>query len=266
LKIKNKSKAKTQYTTPALEKGLDILELFASTSSELTKSEVARRLGRTVSEVFRMLVCLEQRGYISQSPDAERFRLTLRLFKLAQEHPPAKRLVTEALPVMHQITHRLNQSCHMGVLDGGQVVILAQVDAPSSTGFYVKAGSAVDLMQAATGHVIMANQRPEICERAIQEWQHETKAKVPADLQAHLAKIKQQGFEERASYQVRGVVNISFPIFDDRGYAIAALTVPFLKRMGDHTTTKDIRTQLRRGCAMISKAIGGIEAPASKTI
>ena len=52
----------TRYTTPALEKGLDILELFASTSDELSKREVARRLGRTVSEIFRMLVCLEERG------------------------------------------------------------------------------------------------------------------------------------------------------------------------------------------------------------
>src|ERR1700755_1625952 len=58
-----------RYTTPALEKGLDILELFASTSEELSKREVARRLGRTVSEIFRMLVCLEQRGYLAQSPE-----------------------------------------------------------------------------------------------------------------------------------------------------------------------------------------------------
>ena len=257
---KNKSNAKARYTTPALEKGLDILELFASTATELTKSEVARRLGRTVSEVFRMLVCLEQRGYIAQSNDGERFRLTLRLFKLAQEHPPETRLIAEALPVMHQITHALNQSCQMGVLDGGQVVILTQVNAPTSSGWHVKAGSTVDLMQAATGHVILAHQRPEICNRAIAEWQQSTNEKVPSDLTAHLAKIRKQGFEERASYQVRGVINVSFPILDDRGYAIAALTVPYLKRTGDQITTADVRAQLDAGVRKISEAIGGVGA------
>src|SRR5437667_9587009 len=105
-------KASSRYPTPALEKGLDILELFASEPSGLTKSEVARRLGRTVSEVFRMLLCLEQRGYISRSRDNERFRLTLRLFKLVQEHPPTRCLINEALPIMQQVAHELNQSCH----------------------------------------------------------------------------------------------------------------------------------------------------------
>lgn len=260
--MKIKAKPKSRYTTPALEKGLDILELFAATSAELTKSEVARRLGRTVSEVFRMLVCLEQRGYITQSNDGERFRLTLKLFKLAQEHPPQERLIAEALPVMHGITHALNQSCHMGVLDGGQVVILTQVNAPTNSGWYVKAGSTVDLMQASTGHVILAHQRPEICNRAVEEWQRDTGGKVPSDLDAHLANIRKQGFEERASYQVQGVINVSYPILDDRGYAIAALTVPFFKRTGDRITTDDTRAQLSEGVRQISEAIGGVGLPA----
>jgi len=66
------------YPMPVLEKGLEILGLFASDPTGLSKSHVARRPGRTVSEIFRMLVCLEERGYISQSRDDEHFHLTLR--------------------------------------------------------------------------------------------------------------------------------------------------------------------------------------------
>src|ERR1700688_4455482 len=102
-------KASSRYPTPALEKGLDILELFASEPAGLTKSEVARRLGRTVSEIFRMLVCLEERGYISESRDGERFHLTLRLFELGQQYPPTKRLITESLAIMQRVTDELNQ-------------------------------------------------------------------------------------------------------------------------------------------------------------
>ena len=87
-------------------------------------------MNRTVSEIFRMLLCLEQRGYLAQSENREQYHLTLRLFRLAQEHPPTKRLVTEALPIMHGVAHELRQSCHMGVVDGGHVVILSQVDSP----------------------------------------------------------------------------------------------------------------------------------------
>lgn len=260
---KVKSAGKRYYPTPALEKGLDILELFAATPAGLTVSEVARSLNRTVSEIFRMLLCLEQRGYIAQSANKERYRLTLRLFRLGQEHPPTKRLITEALPIMHWVSHELRQSCHLGVLDGGHVVILAQVDSPESTGFYVKVGSKVDLMHAATGHVILAHQDEDSCQRAIDEWSHETKKKKPADLDEHLAKIRVRGYERRASYEVTGVVNVSFPVLNAQGNAVAGLTVPYVKRIEDTIGIPEIIVSLRDASRQISEAIGAV-SPANE--
>ncbi|MCU1250957.1 MAG: Transcriptional regulator, IclR family [Edaphobacter sp.] len=251
-----KRDVKRYYPTPALEKGLDILELFASTPEGLTVSEAARRLNRTVSEIFRMILCLEQRGYLAQSPNKERYHLTLRLFRLAQEHPPTKRLVTEALPIMHWLSHELRQSCHLGIIDGGHVVILAQVDSPESTGFYVKMGSKVDLMHAATGHVILAHLSEDARERAIEEWRSETKKRKPVDLDEHLAKILARGHERRASYEVAGVVNISFPVLNVQGQAIAGLTVPFVKRIEDTVSVTEVVRSLREASRKISEAMG----------
>lgn len=259
---KKKADTKRYYPTPALEKGLDILELFASTPEGLTVSEVARRLDRTVSEIFRMILCLEQRGYLAQSPNKERYHLTLRLFRIAQEHPPTKRLVTEALPVMHQLAQRMRQSCHLGVIDGGHVVILAQVDSPESTGFFVKMGSKVDLMQAATGHVILAHQDKDARARALEEWRLETKRKKPpADLEEHLEKIMARGYERRASYQVAGVVNVSFPILNVQGQAIAGLTIPYVKRIEDKVGVDEVVIGMRQASRQISEAMG---APTEK--
>ncbi len=255
---KDKSAVKRYYPTPALEKGLDILELFASTPAGLTVSEVARRLNRTVSEIFRMLLCLEQRGYLAQSANKERYHLTLRLFRLGQEHPPTKRLVTEALPTMHWVAHELRQSCQLGILDGGHVVIIAQVDSPESTGFYVKVGSKVDLMHASTGHVILAHQDEGSCQRAIDEWALETKKKKPADLEEHLAKIRVRGHERRASYEVTGVVNISFPVLNAQGNAVAGLTIPYVKRIQDTIGIPQVINVLRKASRQISEAIGAL--------
>jgi DNA-binding IclR family transcriptional regulator len=255
---------KRYYSTPALEKGLDILELFAANPEGFNVSEVARRLNRTVSEIFRMLLCLEKRGYLAQSANKEGYHLTLRLFRLAQEHPPTKRMVTEALPIMHSLAHELRQSCHLGVLDGGHVVILAQVDSPESTGFYVKVGSKVDLMRAATGHVILSHLAPEARERAIQEWameNKETRKKKPADLEAHLAKIRKLGHERRASYEVKGVVNISFPVLNAQGDAVAGLTIPYVKRIHDTISIDKVVSTLRIAGQQISEALGADPAP-----
>jgi len=251
-------KASSRYPTPALEKGLDILEMFASEPTGLTKSDVARKLGRTISEIFRMLLCLEERGYIAQSPGTDRYNLTLHLFRLAQEHPPIKRMTMQALPIMQQVAHELNQSCHLGVLNGEQVVIIAQVDSPVSPGFYVKAGAVVYLMHAATRHVILAHQTQEACARAIQAWCKRHRTEAPRDLTSHLAAIKERGYEEKESYEVEGIINVSYPVLDEHGHAAAALTVPYIRRIDDSTTTAIVRQVLKRASSQLSKEIGGI--------
>jgi DNA-binding IclR family transcriptional regulator len=252
------SKARVvKYATPALDKGLDILEYLAHDSAGATKSQLARELNRTVSEIFRMLLCLERRGYIAQVAE-DRYSLTLKLFKLVQEHPPTERLIAYALPIMEKLAHDTFQSCHMGVIEGDHVVILAQVNAPSNQGFYVKLGSTVDLMDSSTGYVILAYQEAAQRLRTITNWRRETGKKTPSDITSHLDRLRRIGHERRASYVVKGVINISFPIFDDRGTALGALTVPYIEHhKSSHPEAKVIEA-LGNAAAGITAAIGGI--------
>ncbi len=252
-----KAADKRLYATPALEKGLDVIELLAHQPQGLTKSEVARQLNRTVSEIFRMLLCLERRGYISQIEN-ERYSLTLKLFKLVQEHPPTERLIAEALPVMHRLAHQTQQSCHLAIVQGGEVVIIAQVNSLASTNFSIKLGASVPLLDAASGYVILSHQDEAHRERTLAEWRaSQDKAEVPDDLDVHLTRIKRAGFERRESYQVRGVVNISFPVFDDRGSAMGALTVPFIQRNDASATITEVVASQRDAASEITTAIGG---------
>jgi DNA-binding IclR family transcriptional regulator len=254
--LQGDAEEKNSYATPALEKGLDVIELLAHQPGGLTKSEISRELKRTVSEIFRMLLCLERRGYIAQV-ESERYALTLKLFRLVQEHPPTERLITEALPVMHHLAHETQQSCHMGIIEGAQVTILAQVNPSTSIGFYVKLGSSVELMEATTGYVILAHQDEEHRARTLAEWKRLTEDDLPADLHAHLARVKRQGFESRPSYKVRGVTNISYPIFDERGSAIGALTVPYIQLIDAVANASQVSAALKKASREITAAIGG---------
>jgi DNA-binding IclR family transcriptional regulator len=137
------------------------------------------------------------------------------------------------------------------------VVIVAHVDSPLSVGFYVKAGGVGDLMRSTTGHVILAHQSPEISSRAVQLWCQHNRARPPLDFGVHLSKIKRRGYERRKSYEVEGVVNISFPVLDDRGYAVAALSVPFLQRIGELTTPVTVIRVLKEATSLLSERIGG---------
>jgi DNA-binding IclR family transcriptional regulator len=157
---------------------------------------------------------------------------------------------------MHVLVERLQQSCHLGVLESGRVVILAQTSGSGSIGFYVKAGSSVDLMEAATGQAIMAYLPAEACQRVLQEWEKETGQKVPPNLSHHLEGIRRRGYEKRASYQVRGIINISCPIRDAQGRAVAALTVPYIQRLHDEVSMDEVERALVEAAKEISAAIG----------
>ena len=54
------------YPVPALEKGLDLLEYVSGREAPETLGEIARGLGRSPGEIFRMLNCLERRGYLAR--------------------------------------------------------------------------------------------------------------------------------------------------------------------------------------------------------
>jgi len=247
---------RTIYSTPALEKGLDVLELLARQREGLTKSEIARRLDRTISQIFRMLVTLEHRGYIAMV-DGERYALTLQLFRLVQEHPPTERLLADALPVIERLAHDTQQSCHLGVVEDARVVILAQVKAPTPVGFYVKPGTIIDIMEAASGYVILAHMEEAALARTLAEWSRQTGNKPPRDLAQHLTKIRRAGFEKRDSYQVKGVVNISFPLLDSRGSALGALTVPYIQQKNAATPLSKVIDLARNAADEITRAIGG---------
>ena len=72
-----------------------------------------------------------------------------------------------------------------------------------------------------------------------------------------MAEIRQRGYEELGSYQVHGVVNISFPVLNQHGEEVAAISVPFLARIGDDVGPPQVKEHLADAAVKLSQAIGG---------
>jgi len=100
-----------RYRAPALDKGLDILELLAREEESLSQAEIAKALGRTPNEHYRMLERLVRRGYVFRNA-SDRYELTLKLFGLAHFHHPIRRLVSQATPLMRALAVRTMQANH----------------------------------------------------------------------------------------------------------------------------------------------------------
>lgn len=254
-------KASSKYSAPALEKGLDMIELLSREETGLTQAEIARALGRSVSEIFRMLVVLTERGYVVQDPDTDRYSLTTLLFEVAHRTPMVRRLTALAGPMMQRLSRAVNQSVHLAVISGDAVLVVGQVDSPGNNVMSVRLGARIELWRASSGRVILACMPEEVLA--------ETFARVPlpegmteAALREELAQIRRLGFEVRDSFVLRGIVNISAPVIDHTGHAVAALTIPHLERFHDTVGFTECRMRLVEAAAALSRSLGGGTAAA----
>ena len=115
------------YRAPALEKGLDILEVLAHERQPMPLREIGLQLGRSKGELFRMLVVLQVRGYIQRDEAGDAFFLTPRLFELGMRTPFVRDLLDAALPEMQKLAEATQQSAHLVVPSRGETVVVGVV-------------------------------------------------------------------------------------------------------------------------------------------
>lgn len=217
-----------RYRAPALDKGLDILELLASVDGGLTQAEISKRLNRSPNEFYRMLDRLVRRGYVTRI-DGDRYSLTLKLFGLAQLHAPVRRLASYATPLMRDLAQRSKQANQLAVFDRGSAVVIAQQEAPDYWGISIRVGSHISLFDTGSGHILLAFRTPEEREMMIAEHaRSKDEISLGPEFYARLDQIRERGYEMMASAQTAGVYNLSAPILGPDGRGIAALTIPYI--------------------------------------
>lgn len=240
-----------QYAAPAAEKALDILEALAVEPAGATAAELCRILGRSMGEVYRVLLALERRTYVAKDPETERYHLTLRLFDLAHRHPPTARLLRAAQPVLDELAMAAMQSCHLVVAEGAEALVLATAASPMPMGYAVRVGARFPLMETSSGVVIVAHGRPRVRREAFGA------GEAPEDYAERTERVRRRGYEMWDSHVVRGVTNVTAPVLDHSGHACAAVTVPYLEQIRAEPTRAEVLERVREAGAALSRAMGG---------
>lgn len=220
-----------RYRAPALDKGLDILELLASQANGLTRAEIVKAMGRGPSEIYRMLERLVARDYVSRSAEGDRYALTMKLFVLGSQHPPVRRLVAHALPLMDKFAQETQQSVHLATPDRGAAVVVAQSSGPANWEFRLRIGARLDLLTTSSGQTLLAFQEPERRHETMAIWGSLEQARHLSDLEPSLEAIRARGYRIGDSLQLVGVRDISVPVPGPTGEALAVLTCPYLQRI-----------------------------------
>ena len=236
----------TDYSAPALDKALDILELLAGETGGLTQTEIAERVGRNVSQIYRVLATLERRGYLTRDDRSGRYVLSMALFDLAHRHPPLRGLVQLAAGPMRALADAVRQSCNLSIDDAGAVRIVAQAESPADFGYHVRVGARFPLETTATGAVLTA-ERPG------------ADAAAAAPQPGKFAQLA-DGYLTRPDPLQAGVTDVAVAITDRRGHTVAALTVPYVATSYSAIRLDEVVSAARATAAEISARLGGVPA------
>lgn len=225
-----------RYRAPALDKGLDILELLSCMPKGLTRGEIVKAMDRKPSEIYRMLERLVARDYVRR--DGDRYELSMKMFMIANRHPPLRRLTAQALPLMDRFAMDSRQSCHLVVADRGAGLVIAQVSPPDTWEFKVRIGAELDLLTTGSGQALLAFQSPQQRRKTLEVWRDPAHEVALALLDTHFTATRATGYRKGTSQQLTGVTDISFPIFDITAEAMAVITCAFTHRL-DHIGAQD---------------------------
>ena len=238
----------TDYSAPALDKALDILELLAGEAGGLTQTEIAEAVGRNVSQIYRVLATLERRGYLTRDDRSGRYVLSMALFDLAHRHPPLRGLVQLAAGPMRELADRIRQSCNLSVDDAGAVRIIAQAESPADFGYQVRVGARFPLESTATGAVLSAGSTDAAAA-----------ALLPGD-----AEQLADGYLTRPDRLQAGITDVVVAITDRKGDTVAALTVPYIGTSYSAVELDDVVAAARTTAAEISARLGGGTRPVGR--
>ncbi len=197
----------------SLERAFELLDHLADADGQLALTELAEVSGLPMPTVYRLMQTLVNRGYVRQGP-SKRYALGPRLIRLGET--AARLLGSWAQPSLARLVDEVGETANMAVLEGDQVMYVAQVPSRHSMRMFTEVGRRVNPHCTGVGKALLA-QLPEPAAREIigrTGMPARTPHTItdPAELMAELARIRQCGYALDDEEQEIGVRCVAVPL------------------------------------------------------
>ncbi|WP_109674695.1 IclR family transcriptional regulator [Dyadobacter jejuensis] len=248
-----------KYHAPALDKGLDILEYLSSEAKPQSQSEIAQGIQKSPNEIYRMLVCLEQRGYLMKEANSGNYSLSLKLFHISHRHSPIEELIKYSKPAMERLSRDTQQSCHLGVLYNGQLLIVSQNRSPGLVSLSIEEGGLFPLVKTTSGRVVLAFLSDEQREFQLDQNKEflELSTKEKKSFLSYLEGIRERGYEIKESEITLGVTDLAVPIGSMKSGVFGVLAISCLTSISQSNHSFEVMIpQLVSAAEQINHSLG----------
>jgi DNA-binding IclR family transcriptional regulator len=246
-------------------KTLRVLEAFSTERQELSTSELSRLLGMDKSSVSRIVVTLQHQGYLNRNGLNGRYRLGAKLIDLGNQvlqRYDRLDLGETAAPYLRELSNRIREVVHLGILDRAEVVTLKKMDGGQIVTVDTKVGGRYPAHACALGKVLLAglsqDERVDILDgTTLTRRTPNTIVELPA-LMDELVKVRRKGYADEDEESFLGICCVAAPIKGPDGTVLAALSATIPKQRGDQKRMHEIRRHLVEAGRRISEQIYGV--------
>ncbi len=194
-------------------------------------SDIARRLGLPKATVHRLLLALENFGWLERDGGSRPlWSVSMRPIAVggrAIERKSGLRMA--ALSVMDALRHATGETVHLGLVDGENIVLIERIDGVNSVNIFLPVGTSWDLSWSSSGKTVLAHlpagERESYLRTPRFRRKSETDILPPAELAAELTQIRERGFAMSIGIPPASSSSIGTAIFDKRGRPFAGLSI-----------------------------------------
>jgi IclR family transcriptional regulator, pca regulon regulatory protein len=253
--------AKDPYWVEALAQGLSVLKAFDNERPALTLSEIAVRLGWNRTKPFRFVHTLEKLGYLARDDSGRAFRLTSLSMQLGFAYLSRIPLVEMAQPVLERLRTQVGASVHLALLEGKELVYVAQARIELPTAINIHVGSRLPAYATSIGRSLLAYRSDSELDSIIgagplSTWTQKSIVD-PVVLRKSLAIARERGYVFSDEEFHSGVRSIAAPIFDSRGNAVAGINATATTHIfTDERIQSEIIPVVRRAAEELSQGLG----------
>ena len=210
-----------------LLKGLQVLEFVARADRNVKIADVAGELGLTKSNAYRALKTLESAGFIHQDKVDKDFAASVKIWELGMQVVARIDLRSRAAKALQNLARRSNETVHLAVLDGTDVVYVDKIDSVEPVAAYTRLGGRAPAHAVATGKALLSQYSgAELKERlgALTRYSPSTIVDYDA-LQSDLDLSRARGFSINRGEWRESVWGIGAVIRDGTGAVVGAIGV-----------------------------------------
>lgn len=227
----------------SFERGLRVIRSFGEGTPEMTLAAVARATDLNRATARRLLLTLEELGYVQRRGDL--FRLTPRVLDLGYAYLASFGVPQLAVSYLEDLSERVHEASSVGVLEKADVVYVARVPANRVMAVSIGLGSRFPAYRTSLGRAMLAalsdDEVAEIWEAS--DRSRPTPRTVPdlPALQVKLKEVRHVGYALVDQELELGVRSIAAPLHDASGRTVAAVNI---STHVSRTTKQELQSRL----------------------